>query len=459
MQRVELEYGRTTIGVRLPDSAVVRSLPDVPPLVEPRGAILAALERPMNSLPLAALVRQRRKAAGPECSAVIVVSDNTRPVPYRGEQSLLLPLVEILRREQISRIRILVAAGTHRRLSPVELETFLPVSLLEGSVEILQHDGRDPASLRCIGRTRRGTDVWINAVYLDAHVKILTGLVEPHFMAGVSGGAKSICPGIVGEPVTQVFHGAAMMTDPACCSFRLAGNPCFEEAREVAALAGCDFILNATLNRHKQLTAVYAGELIAAHTASCERVLAESGLVLPSEFDGVLTHAGFVGVNHYQAGKAAVEGARAVKAGGTLILFGRHTDPDPVGSDRYKHVLAQLKRLGADGLDARLLSADWTFVPEQWQPQMWGRVLRKLGPGGHLVYCVPQVSGAIFTTAHLPGEDGSVGVPPVPDEREWTEQMVQAAVDRIPSGRSLLVLADGPYGVPLISAEGEKQGP
>ena len=452
MRSIELEYGKQDLRIRIPDSAVVLSLPEVKHLPDPHAAIEAALDQPLNSPPLATLARQRRQIIGPSCTAVIVVSDNTRPVPYQGSQSLLNPILEVLRREQISRIQILVAAGTHRKLSDAELKMFLPESLFDGSVEILQHDCRNPADLRQVGVTERGTEAWINRHYLDAHLKILTGLVEPHFMAGASGGAKSICPGVVGEKVTHVFHSAAMMADPACRSFNLIDNPCFQEARAVAARAGCDFILNGTINRDKQLAGLFAGELITAHNAACRKVLAESGLPITSEFDVVLTHAGFVGVNHYQAGKAAVEASRAVKRNGTLILFGRHTDPDPIGSGLYKKILVLLKELGPDGLDARLLSPDWTFVPEQWQPQMWGRVLRKLGPDGSLIYCSPHVTGPLFAAHQLPGRDGGTDVPASLDDRDWAEHMVQHAIDQIPASHSVVVLKDGPYGVPWVNS-------
>ena len=144
---------------------------------------------------------------------------------------------------------MLVATGTHRPLGDAELRTLLPESLFDGRIAIVNHDCRDRESLRHLGRTARGTEVWVNRRYLDADLKILTGLVEPHFMAGVSGGAKAICPGLVGEAVTYGFHSAAMMADPGSRSLHLKDNPCYEEARAVAAMAGADFVVNATINR------------------------------------------------------------------------------------------------------------------------------------------------------------------------------------------------------------------
>jgi nickel-dependent lactate racemase len=456
LRTLELEYGSQSIEIRIPDSAVVRSLPDTSPLPPGGGAINAALARPLNSPPFAELARQRRQSIGPNCRALIVVSDNTRPVPYRGSDSILIPIIDQLVAVDIRQIDVLVAAGTHRALSEAELKSFLPDRLWAGDIRLLQHDCTDSTHLRRVGVTPRGTEAWINTHYLDADLKIITGLVEPHFMAGASGGSKSICPGIAGEKVTYEFHGAAMMADPLCQSLNLTDNPCLTESRAVAALAGCDFTLNCTVNRRRELTGVWGGAMCQVHAAACAAILADSTLVIPHAFDAVLSHAGFVGVNHYQAGKAGVEAVRAVKPGGTLILFACHSDPDPIGSARYKKVLALLKQLGPDGLDAHLLSPDWTFIPEQWQPQMWGRVLRKLGPTGRLIYCAPQVTGALFETHALPGMDGGAGLCLPPDPRQSAEQMVQRAIDRLSANKTLLILEDGPYGIPLINPPPEK---
>lgn len=450
MRTIELEFGRQHLQLRIPDSAVVRALPDTPALPRPAEAIHTALAQPLKSPPFADLARQRRLKAGPDCRALLVVSDNTRPVPYRGEDSILLPLIDQLVAADIRRIDVLVAAGTHRSLSEMELKSFLPERLWAGGIRLLQHDGRDPSQLRQVGTTPRGTEAWINTHYLDADLKILTGLVEPHFMAGASGGTKSICPGIAGEKVTYEFHGPTMMADPRCQSLNLTDNPCLTESRAVAALAGCDFTLNCTINRRRELTGVWGGEMREVHAAACAAILADSALVIPSAFDAVLSHAGFVGVNHYQAGKAAVEAVRGVKPGGTLILFACHSDPDPIGSARYKSVLPLLRSLGPDGLDAHLLDPHWTFIPEQWQVQMWGRVLRRLGPSGQLIYCSPQVTGPLFETHTLPGIDGGTGLLLPADQRLAAERMVQQALDRLPTSHSLLVLEDGPYGIPLI---------
>jgi hypothetical protein len=171
---------------------------------------------------------------------------------------------------------------------------------------------------------------------------------------------------------------------------------------------------------------------------------------IENEYDVVVTHAGFSGINHYQAAKAAVEASRAVRRGGTLILVANHTDVDPVGGPNYRQVLPLLRQLGPDGFDRRILAADWKFIPEQWEVQMWARAFRKLGPAGRLIYCAPRVTGNVFVERGLPGIDGGEGLTGLCG-RDLAEAMVQRAMDRFVSGGRVAVLADGPYVVPLLA--------
>lgn len=449
-RRIDIEFGADRLSLTMPESTAVLRLPEIRPLADQAGAIRAALAAPLGTPSFDKIVQAcRKRQADP--SAVIVISDNTRPVPYRGPDGILEPLLDQLRAGGFRRITVLVATGTHREMTADELRAILAPSAFQSDVILVNHDCRDESSLRCIGRTRRGTDIWLNRHYLDADLKILTGLVEPHFMAGVSGGPKSICPGLVGEKATTVFHGARMMADARAASLQLESNPCQEEAMEVATKAGVDFIVNVTIGRNRQLTGVFAGALEQAHRAAAARVMTESIIPIPGEYDVVVTHAGFVGINHYQAAKAAVEASRAVRAGGTLILAANNTDQNPVGGPHYRRLLPLLTELGIDELERRLLSSDWTFVPEQWELQMWGRALRKLGDPSRLVYCSPQLTGTAFHG--LPGRDGGAGLTGNLRGRDLAEAMVQQSIDRAlaaqPDSR-IAVLADGPYGVPRI---------
>ena len=445
--QVELEFGSERLVLAVPETADVLTLSPAAPVADPALAIADALARPIGAPPLRDVIRAR--AAGKvDPRAVIVVSDNTRPVPYRGPAGILEPVLAALRAGGVRRIVVLVATGTHRSLTDAEMRAMFPESVFAGDVEVINHDCRDTASLVRLGQTGRGTETWINRRYMEADIRILTGLVEPHFMAGLSGGPKSICPGLVGEAATHVFHGAAMMGDPKAATLVLDGNPCQAESMDVARMAGSDFIVNVTIDRERRVTGVFAGELAAAHRAAAARAMEDAEIPMGHDYDVAVTHAGFVGINHYQAAKAAVEGVRALADGGTLILAANHTDVDPVGGPNYKRLLPIFTRVGPDEFERLIRAPEWSFVPDQWELQMWGRALRKLGRADRLIYCAPQLTGAAF--AGLPGTDGGAGLTGLAG-RALAEAMVQRAINAALAARPdarLAVLADGPYGVP-----------
>ena len=201
--QVVLDLGRSKVCLKVPVNADVLAMDDAPAVVDSGRAIRDALNNPIGCEPLESLVKQKA-ASRPDATAVIVISDNTRSVPYKGESGILWPIVDTLLSNGISasNILILVATGTHRALSREELEDMLDFGLAHG-IRIANHDCQQ--RLQYLYTTRQ-PDL-IND-YLTADLKILTGPVESHFMAGASGGRKSVCPGLISETVL-CFHGPA----------------------------------------------------------------------------------------------------------------------------------------------------------------------------------------------------------------------------------------------------------
>lgn len=452
---VPVTIGRAAFELNLPAKTDVLTMKAAQLLSDPATTVAQALKEPIAAPPLEQIVQAKLKEK-PDAQAVVVISDNTRPVPYRGANGILWPIVKTLMDCGMARdqILILVANGTHRALAEEELKEMLDPAIFAAGIRVKNHDCRNKENLVFLGQTSRGSQVYINRDYLQADLKILTGLVESHFMAGVSGGRKSVCPGLIGEKSTYVFHGAPLLASPQADLMILRGNPCHEEALEVAKMAGVDFIVNVTLDCNYNLTGVFAGDLEKAHEKAVVKLSEYTTISIEHEYDLVVTHGGFVGLNHYQTAKAAVGAALAVKPGGKMIIAADITDLDPVGSNNYRTVLHLLSLMGAEKFNKLLLSPDWTFVPEQWQVQMWAKVFRKIAME-NLYYFAPQLPARDYQI--IPGVNGNKFLP---EELRYTgrpetislfiENAIRSCLEA-PGAAELTVafLADGPYGVPV----------
>jgi nickel-dependent lactate racemase len=441
---INLQFGGSYIEVKVPGNSDVLSARAVAALPDPAAAVRECLSKPIGSVSLSELAR--------DCDdAVVVVSDKTRPVPYSGPKGILPPIVETLKANRVNDIKILVGCGTHRPMAETELREMLGDSAFQDGIEVINHVCTDETMLRSVGKTGRTPDVEINRHYLDAQLKIATGLVEPHFMAGFSGGRKAICPGVCGQSVTYGLHSASILNEEGSTNLVLDGNPCHEEALHIAKMAGVDFTVNVTIDNNKQITGVFAGELEGAHLAAVEHLLSYATIPIKSRYDVVITQAGDVGVNHYQSVKAVYEAVRVAKPAGKVILLGDLTDPDPVGNPDYKDMLRLAIRLGPEGYLERILDPDWAFVPDQWEVQMWAKAYRRLTGPKEIHICAPQLedcpddllpeTNVAAQNRRLPGESNV----------EFARRITQETIDRLtgdPNFGQTLVLPDGPYAVP-----------
>jgi hypothetical protein len=213
-------------------------------------------------------------------------------------------------------------------------------------------------------------------------------------------------------------------------------------------------MVNVTLDKNVQLSGVFAGHLEEAHSQAYRFMKDYTAIPLRQDFDIVLTHGGYAGRNHYQAAKAGCAALPAVKKSGAVIIAADNHDQEPIGSPEYLNLIQRLKTLGAEGYLDLLRNPAWTFTKDQWQPEVWARVLRKIGEKG-LFYCAPQIPPEDF--ASLPGRSGHdfLEENQALSGREAAQAMVQNALlfvisqylekDRLPS---MAILREGPYGIP-----------
>ncbi len=319
---IHLDYGKTGLTVTLPDDAniTVVSPRYIPPLPDPAAALRDALARPIASAPLRDLV-------GVDDTVAIVFSDITRPTPNH----LMLPAVlEALAHVPAGNIVLCNALGTHRPNTPAELDQMLGAEIAR-RYRIEQNNCFDPSTQVYLGESRNGHPIWINRAYMEADVKILTGFIEPHFFAGFSGGGKAVMPGMAGQVTVLGNHDAGMIGNPRATWGVTTGNPIFEEVREVGLRTEPAFLLNVTLNRDKQVTGVFAGDLVAAHDAGIAFARQTTMAPVPQLFDIVITtNSGYpLDMNLYQCGKGMSAAEQIVRPGGAILMVAECSEGIP----------------------------------------------------------------------------------------------------------------------------------
>ncbi len=421
--RFKLEYGRTGLNIELPDDRVVGPLQLRPaaPLANPEQAILAVLNHPVGTPPLAELAKGRK-------SACIVICDVTRPVP---NQLLLKPMLRILEEAGIPRdeIMILIATGLHRPNQGTELEEMVGSDIVK-HYRIENHFGKKLSDHDFLGVTPNGVPAYIDKRYTQADLKITTGLIEPHLMAGYSGGRKVICPGIAALDTVKIWHGPKFLEHPkADCGF-LEGNPVHEENTRIARMAGCDFIVNVCIDGQRQITWVGAGHMEEAWIEGVRFVEKVVRAPVTEQLDVVVTcAAGYpLDTTWYQAIKGLCGALPIVKQGGTIVLAASLTEG--IGSPEFQHLIADNPDLNA--FLKRIMGKDY-FVMDQWQLEEFVKVFKRCK-----VKVVTQgLSAETLRTCHV-------------EPAASVEQAVADSLAEYGPQAKVAVIPKGPYVLPYV---------
>ena len=285
-EAVDILYGKTGMQIRLPQGARATVIGKRPlaKLSDPKAAVRDALAHPVGAPAYSSVVQGRK-------SACILICDVTRPVP---NHLFLRPLIGGMLAAGMPRegITVLVATGLHRPNEGAELAEVVGDPWVQDTVRVENHFARDVAAHVDLGVTSvRRTPVKLDRRFVEAEVRIATGLVEPHFMAGYSGGRKVIAPGVAHEDTIRTFHSARFMEDPAAIQCNLAGNPLHEEQLEIVRMLGDVYALNTVIDEDRDLVHVNFGEVIASHLAAVAFVAASTRVPVGRRFATIVTSA------------------------------------------------------------------------------------------------------------------------------------------------------------------------
>jgi lactate racemase len=421
-----IRYGKSNLEIRLPQSAraTVISKRTMPRLNDAAAAVENALAHPVGAPAFASLVRGRT-------SACILICDITRPVP---NHLFLRPMIEGMLAAGLARenIIVLVATGLHRPNEGDELAEVVGDPWVLDTVRVENHFARDDAMHVDLGVTAtRGTPVKIDRRFVEANLRIATGLVEPHFMAGYSGGRKVIAPGVAHADTIRTFHSARFMEDPAAIECNLAGNPLHEEQLEIVRMLGEVYAVNTVIDDERELVHVNFGEIIESHLEAVAFVAESTRLPVGRRFSTILTSAAGhpLDKTYYQTVKGMVTPLGILEPGGTLIIASACSEG--FGSPEFRAAQQRLQQLGPDAFLQSLLAKTLADVDE-WQTEMQLKSLR----AGRV---------QLYTTGLDDEERLLTGVATV----DSIEAALADAIAR--SGDpAIAVLPEGPYVVPVI---------
>jgi len=425
---IELLYGRGSVLVEPPAGCepwVVTKKP-MPVLDDPAAAVAGALAEPVAAPPLIELARGKR-------SACILVCDVTRPVP---NHLFLRPLIEGLIEGGVppEGIDVVVATGLHRPNEGEELAELIGDPWVLETVRVGNHVATDDAAHADLGRTSgRGTAVKLDRRLVEADLKIATGLVEPHFMAGYSGGRKVIAPGVAHAETITTFHNSAFMAHPRATNCVLDGNPLHEEQLEIVGMLGGAYAVNAVIDDHRRLALVNFGEIRASHLEAVAFIRAYAEVTLPRRFRTVVTSAAGhpLDKTYYQTVKGMVTPVDILEPGGDLIVLSECAEG--LGSPHYAEAQRRLVEQGVEGFWASIAQKPRADIDE-WQTQMQLKPMRR---------------GRVLLYSHALPADAPTGVERVDDVRAAIARSIERQGDA-----AVAFIPEGPYVVPACADPG-----
>ncbi len=401
---------------------VVRK-PSMPLLPDPARAIRKALQEPIGAASLDQLARNAR-------SATIAICDITRPVP---NHLFLRPLIEILLETGIpsTAIRVLVATGLHRPNLGAEMEELIGDPWVLRNVRVENHYATRDEDHVLLGTTStRGTVVRLDKRFVEADLKIATGLVEPHFMAGYSGGRKVIAPGLAHAETITTFHSARFMADPNAVNCNFESNPLHEEQLEIVRMLGGALALNTVVDEARRLSFVNFGEIVASHAEAVGFVRNYAEVSVKRRFKTVVTSAAGYPLDrtYYQTVKGMVGPIDILEPGGRLIVASECSEG--LGSAEFVEAQRRMIRLGSGEFLRSILLKSHADIDE-WQTQMQ---LKPMAVGKLQLY----------STGLSPAQHALTGVGSIGSIRAAVLESIAASGDP-----AVAVIPEGPYVVPF----------
>ena len=418
--KIQFPYGKTHLSYEFEKVKVLTSsIEDYDPGLSEQALVDGAMAAPAGGITLRELAKGKKKI-------VLIASDHTRPVPSKV---IVPPMLRQMREGNPNAdITILISTGCHRETTKEELISKFGQEIVNNE-KIVVHDCDDTENLVNIGTLPSGGECLINRLAVEADLLVAEGFIEPHFFAGFSGGRKSVLPGVAGRETVLANHCSEFIAHPKSRTGILEGNPIHEDMLWAAKKANLRYIVNVVLNGEKQVIYAVAGDLEKAHKKGTDFLFSLCGAQTQPADIVISTNGGYpLDQNVYQAVKGMTAAEAAVKEGGVIIMLAE--SGDGIGGDHFYHQLADERDINKT-MDIFLSRGRKETVPDQWQTQIFIRVLQKA-----TVIFVSRVEPALVEAMHMiPAVD-------LNDAMEKAKKMIgkeDPSITAIPDGVAVMV--------------------
>jgi nickel-dependent lactate racemase len=324
---VEIPYGREKIKIRFNESYEVLKPNDV--LIKDEDKVIKnALDNPIDNISFEKFINNAEKL-------LIIVNDATRPTPTKKVLKYLYPILS-----KHSNIKFLIATGVHRAPNQEEYDFIFGEYYKFFKDRIFAHNARKKEDMVYLGKSKNGTEMYINKLVTEMKNVIVIGSVEPHYFAGYTGGRKSFLPGVASYKTIEMNHKLALSDD--ACSLSLNNNPVNEDMIDAMnVLKNVNvFSIQTILTAEHNIYAVTAGDLIKSFDAAIE--YANEVFCVPIKKMGniVITVAPFpMDIDLYQSQKALDNGKLALEDDGVIIVVSKCRDG--IGEKQFLDLLSR----------------------------------------------------------------------------------------------------------------------
>lgn len=418
--KINLQYGQNGLELSVnPSRTTIIEPKFVPGLADEAASFFQAVRNPLDCPPLREQILATDRVA-------VVIPDITRPLPTER----LLPWVFAeLSHVPPQNFVIINGTGSHRVNSREELAVMCGLEVSQ-KYEIVNHNSLDPDSLQPAGLGEDGQPIYYNKEYCQADKRIVMGFIEPHFMAGFSGGYKGIFPAVADIKSIMRYHDAPTIGHPLSTWGVLDGNPTQAKIRRNGALLPVDFCINVTQNSRRQITRFFCGDPIAAHNAGCAFSKETVMIACEHPFPVVVTtNAGYpLDQNLYQAVKGMSAAAQIVTPGGFILACSKCNDGFPTHGN-FRKLLFESE--SPQALLDRILAPGFSMY-DQWEAQLLALIELKARVG-----LKSDLNDDEVRKAHLE---------PVGD----INQCLNFEMKRLGESGRVAVLPEGPMGIPYL---------